>query len=70
MRKLKPFLAAFLLLAAIVLAMVLFTGTEVKSNTSHDGARFVSENGEKGAEDPAEPETVRAVKFSGSGRFV
>lgn len=70
MRKLKPYLAAFILLAAIVLAIVLAGLNGEKKRTSYDGAKFAAEM--IGIELPERigRDTVTAVKFGGSARFV
>ncbi|MCR5612042.1 MAG: hypothetical protein K6F68_09490 [Clostridiales bacterium] len=70
MRKLKPFLAAFILLAVIVLAIMLVTGAGAKKNTSYDGARFADSRIDLEAPDEESTDTVTAVRFSGTGRFV
>ncbi|MBO4383994.1 MAG: hypothetical protein J5854_01060 [Clostridia bacterium] len=70
MRKIKPFLAAFLLLAAIALALALVRRAGEKKNTSYDGAKFAAEKIGITLPERVGGDTVTAVKFACRDQFV
>lgn len=75
MKKLLPFAAAFLLLAAIITGLVLLSGSGEESGAGLDGASFVLGGGspqsfaDKYAKSPLSEERgpVKAAEFRGNG---
>ena len=73
MKRIIPFAAAFLLLAAVVAGILFIKSIDVKKDTSFEGAKFVAESIgiiEKTEKEPRGGGVIPAVRFKEGGIFI
>ena len=73
MKRIIPFAAAFLLLAAVVAGILFIKLFDIKKDTTFDGAKFVAESIgiiEKAEKEPHGGGVIPAVRFRSGGKLI